>query len=50
MLMGPNKDEGAIHGCHCSGDMAVRMRKIPARPRGWCSSVSLAFFLFVDDS
>ena len=27
MLMSPNKDE-TVHGCHCQGDMAVRMRKV----------------------
>ena len=25
MLMRPNKDETAIHGCHYPGDIAVRM-------------------------
>ena len=24
-LMRPNKAETAVHGCHCPGDMAVRM-------------------------
>ena len=33
MLMRPNKAETAVHGCHCSGDMAVRMRKVLAIPR-----------------
>ena len=33
MLMSPNKDETAVHGCHCLGDMAVRMRKVLAIPR-----------------
>ena len=47
MLMSPNKDETAVHGCHCPGDMAVRMRKVLATPRGWCMSVSLAFFVFL---
>ena len=28
MLKSPNKDETAVHGCHCPGDMAVRMRKV----------------------
>ena len=28
MLMSPNKDETAVHGCHCQGDMAVRMGKV----------------------
>ena len=32
MLMKPNKAEAAVHGCHCPGDMAVRMRKILVRP------------------
>ena len=26
MLMRPNKAETAVHGCHCPGDMAVRIR------------------------
>ena len=32
MLMRPNKAETAVHGCHSLGDMAVRMRKVLARP------------------
>ena len=28
MLMSPNKDETAVHGCHCQGDMTVRMRQV----------------------
>ena len=28
----PNKAETAVHGCHCPGDMAVRMRKVLATP------------------
>ena len=32
VLMKPNKAETAVHGCHCMGDMAVRMRKVLARP------------------
>ena len=32
MLMSPNKGETAVHGCHCPGDMAVRMREVLARP------------------
>ena len=31
MLMRPNKAETAVHGCHCPGDMAVRMRTVLAR-------------------
>jgi len=33
MLMSPNKDETAVHGCHCLGDVAVRMRKVLAMPQ-----------------
>ena len=40
MLMRPNKAEIAVQGCHCPGDMAVRMRKVLA-----CSSVSLLLWL-----
>ena len=32
MLMNPNKGETDVHGCHCPGDMAVRMRQVLARP------------------
>ena len=32
MLMRPNKAETAVHGCYCPSDMAVRMRKVLARP------------------
>ena len=32
VLMSPSKGETAVHGCHCSRDMAVRMREIMARP------------------
>ena len=35
MLMSPNEDEAAVHGCHCRGDMAVHMRKVMAIPRSW---------------
>ena len=28
MLRSPNKGETAVHGCHCPGDMAVRMREV----------------------
>ena len=33
MMMRPNKAETAVHGCHCPGDMAVRMRKVLSLPR-----------------
>ena len=29
----PNKGETGVHGCHCRGDMLVRMRKVLAIPR-----------------
>ena len=32
MLMKPNKAETAVHSCHFPGDMAVRIRKVLARP------------------
>ena len=48
MLMRPNKAETAVYGCHCPGDMAVRMRKLLARP--WVGvrvcHLLLLFFLF----
>ena len=40
--MSPNKGETAVHGCHCPGDMAVRMRKVLARPLvGVCMPLAL---------
>ena len=30
-LMTPKKGETAVHGCHCPGDMVVRMREELAR-------------------
>ena len=27
------RQSSQVHGCHCPGDMAVRMRKVLARPR-----------------
>ena len=32
MLMRRNKAETAVHGCHCPGDMAVRMHNVLTRP------------------
>ena len=32
MLMSPSEGETAVHGGHCPGDMAVRMREVLARP------------------
>ena len=50
MLMRPNKAETAVHCCHCLGDMAVRMRKVLARP--WfgvqvCHLLLLFFFFII---
>ena len=42
MLMRPEKAETAV--CHCLGDMAVRMRKVLAIPRSWCSQCASASF------
>ena len=43
MLMSPNKGETALHGCHCLGDMAVRMREVLARPWvGVCVPLALS--------
>ena len=28
MLMRPNKAETVVHGCQCTGDIAVRMRGV----------------------
>ena len=33
MLVNPNLDETPVHGCYCVGDVAVRMRKVPAIQR-----------------
>ena len=35
MLMSRNADETVVHGYHCPGDMAVRMREVLVRP--WVS-------------
>ena len=32
LLMSPCKDETAVHGCHCPGDIALCMRKVMAIP------------------
>ena len=52
MLMSPNEDETAVHGCHCLGDMVVRMRKVlgPYRGVGTCASMlKLELFDFMLD-
>ena len=41
--MSANKGETAAHGCHCRGDMAVRMREVLARPWvGACVPLALS--------
>ena len=47
--MSPNKDETAVHDCHCQGDMAVRMRKLLAIPRGLvvCASVHIVVLCYL---
>ena len=35
MLLSPNKDETIVHGCHCPGDMALRVCKVLDIPRSW---------------
>ena len=35
MLMIPNKDETAVHVCHCRCDIVLRMLKVMAIPRRW---------------
>ena len=42
-FMRPNKAKTAIHGFHYPGDMAVRMRKVLARP--WVG-IRVSFFIF----
>ena len=43
--MSPNKDETAVHGCHCRGDMAVRMRKV-LQTAGLVFECDTYFFVF----
>ena len=43
MLMSPNKGETAVHGCHCRGNMAVRMPDLLVRPWvGVCVTLALS--------
>ena len=37
MLMSLNKGETAVHGCHCLGDMAVRMLEVLAMDWWMCA-------------
>ena len=47
MLMRPNEAETAVHGSHCTGDMAVRMRKVLARPRVGVRECHLLFIVIL---
>ena len=47
MLVRPNEAETALHGCHFLGDMAVRMRKVLARPWVGVRVRHLLFIVFV---
>ena len=41
--MSANKGVTVAHGCHCPGDMAVRMREVLARPWiGACPPLALS--------
>ena len=46
MLMSPNKDETAVHGCHCQGDMAVRRRNWILQTAGLVFECVTCFFVF----
>ena len=35
MLMIPNEDKTAVHGCHCQGDMGVCMCEVLATQQSW---------------
>ena len=35
VLMIPNEDETAVHGCHCQGDMDVCMCEVLAIQQSW---------------
>ena len=52
MLMSLNEDETAVYGCHCLGDMVVRVRKVlgPYRGVDTCATVlKLELFDFMLD-
>ena len=46
MLMIPNEDETAVHGCHRRGDMVMRMCEVLAIPQSWymCFSTEEGYF------
>ena len=43
-----NKAETAVYGCHCPGDVAVRMRKVQARTWVGVRVCHLFLLLFYD--
>lgn len=43
MLMIPNEDETAVHGCHGLGDMVMRMCEVLAIPQS-CFSTEEGYF------
>ena len=49
ILIRPNKAERAVHGCHYPGDMAVRTRKVLARPWVGVRVCHLLFLLFLQN-
>ena len=49
MLISPNKAKAAFHGCHCPGDMAVRMRTVPENAYTEVSMCHLLLCFFADD-
>ena len=48
MLMSPNEDEAAVHGCHCRVNMVGRMRKVLATRRSWyvCFSAEIGIIQY----
>ena len=48
MLMRPSKAETAVHGCHCPGDMAVRMGKVLAKSWVGVRVCQLLLLLFLN--
>ena len=47
LLISPNKGETAVHGCHCPGDMVVRMHKVLAIPGGVGTFASILKLVFL---
>ena len=47
MLVSPNQDKTAVHGCHSTGKLAVRMRKVRSGQTAEICSVTIAFRWFI---